>query len=86
MGSSHLKSAERGKNILAAGAQTAAQRGDLSEQLLGRTRLDWFVCAHGKFFSTWQLKHGWGMGLEHDPILTSRGGEQCLDDVLVTFA
>jgi len=62
--------------------QTAAQRGDLSEQLLGRTRLDWFEC-------TWEIllhmaiKHVWvGKGLEHDPILTSRGGKQCLDDVL----
>lgn len=54
---------------------TATQKGDLREQLLGRTGLDGFA-------GTWEIlqhmaiKHGWvGKGLERDPILTSSGGK-----------
>ena len=62
------------KKVLAAWEQTAAQRAGLKEQLLGRTRLDWFVCTW-EILSHMAIKYGWvWKGRPHDPILRSRGG------------
>ncbi len=75
------------KKILADWLQTAAQRGDLREQLLGCNRLDWFVC-------TWEILECmaiktsvvWGRAVNMTRFWHQDMAKERLDDVLVTFA